>query len=96
MPEHSACMDGFLVKTVSIPANHVDMCKYSNNKDWGYRRTSRNIISLVKKSAKGKTSGGSQLPSFGTAAGDRPMLGIETGPASTSLFTNNPYEVIDH
>ncbi|PMD40433.1 hypothetical protein L207DRAFT_633459 [Hyaloscypha variabilis F] len=48
VPQHSACIDGFLVQTGSIPANHSDMCKFETEDDIGYQRTSGFIISLVK------------------------------------------------
>jgi hypothetical protein len=48
VPQRSACLDGFLVETGSIPANHMDMCKYANDSDIGYQRTSRHIITLVE------------------------------------------------
>ena len=48
VPQRSACLDGFLVETGSIPANHMDMCKYANDSGIGYQRTSRHIITLVE------------------------------------------------
>ena len=48
VPQRSACFDGFLVETGSIPANHMDMCRYANDSDIGYQRTSRHIITLVE------------------------------------------------
>jgi hypothetical protein len=51
VPQRSACLDGFLVETSSIPANHMDMCRYANDSDIGYQRTSGHIITLVEDAA---------------------------------------------
>jgi hypothetical protein len=48
VPQRSACLDGFLVQTGSIPANHMDMCRFANDSDIGYQRTSGHIITLVE------------------------------------------------
>ena len=39
--------DGFYVRSNSIPANHMDMCKYAKKEDIGYERISGVIIRLV-------------------------------------------------
>ena len=36
------------METGCIPAIHMDMCKYANDSDIGYQRTSRHIITLVE------------------------------------------------
>ncbi|GAB7336610.1 hypothetical protein MBLNU13_g10308t1 [Cladosporium sp. NU13] len=38
VPEHSAVMDGFLVKRNSIKANHIDVCKFDSREDDGYKK----------------------------------------------------------
>lgn len=40
-------MDGFNVRKDSIPANHMDMTKFSDPEDIGYRRISYHIVSLI-------------------------------------------------
>ncbi|KAL8653122.1 MAG: hypothetical protein Q9226_003975, partial [Calogaya cf. arnoldii] len=39
VPEYSACMDGFYVEREQIEANHMEMCKFNDPDDIGYRRT---------------------------------------------------------
>ncbi|KAF4626223.1 hypothetical protein G7Y89_g11938 [Cudoniella acicularis] len=56
VPEWSACIDGFQVKTGSIPANHMQMCKYENSDSIGYQRTSGHIINLVDAIAEKEAS----------------------------------------
>ncbi|OBT98500.1 hypothetical protein VE01_03650 [Pseudogymnoascus verrucosus] len=51
VPEYSASMDGFNVRKDSIPANHMDMTKFSRANDIGYRRVSGHIVSLVQVQA---------------------------------------------
>lgn len=41
-------MDGFNVRKDSVPANHMDMTKFSTRRDIGYRRISSHIVSLVR------------------------------------------------
>jgi hypothetical protein len=53
-------MDGFHVARNSIPANHVDLCKFSGLQDIGYKRTSRHIIDFVSDAmlvTKGEPTG---------------------------------------
>ncbi|KFZ04693.1 hypothetical protein V501_09060 [Pseudogymnoascus sp. VKM F-4519 (FW-2642)] len=50
-PEYSASMDGFNVRKDSIPANHMDMIRFSSAHDIGYRRVSGHIVSLVQVQA---------------------------------------------
>ncbi|KAH0542624.1 hypothetical protein FGG08_003032 [Glutinoglossum americanum] len=52
VPEYSASIDGFLVRTSSVPANHMDMCKFTDSKDIGYQRVSGHIVSFVRMAAK--------------------------------------------
>lgn len=40
-------MDGFLVQSCSIPANHVDMCKFTDSNDIGYQRLSGHLLSVI-------------------------------------------------
>ena len=47
VPEDSAVLDGFGVKKISVPANHTDMCKFSNSQDAGYRRISDQIMAYI-------------------------------------------------
>lgn len=56
VPERSACIDGFRVKTASIPKDHSEMCKYSDRKDIGYQRTSDYILDLLDKAKDAQTS----------------------------------------
>ncbi|KFY81438.1 hypothetical protein V500_11415 [Pseudogymnoascus sp. VKM F-4518 (FW-2643)] len=48
VPEFSASTDGFNIRKDSIPANHMDMTKFSKPQDIGYRRISGHIVSLVQ------------------------------------------------
>lgn len=42
--------------TNSIPANHMDMCKYASETDTGYKRTSEHIILLVDQAVTEQAS----------------------------------------
>ncbi|KAL8850864.1 MAG: hypothetical protein Q9221_004177 [Calogaya cf. arnoldii] len=44
VPEYSACMDGFYVEREQIEANHMEMCKFNDPDDIGYRRTAGFIL----------------------------------------------------
>lgn len=48
VPEQSARIDGFLVKTASIPKNHTTLGKFSSSSEIGYVRTSYFIVDLVE------------------------------------------------
>lgn len=47
MPFDSAVIDGFRVKSFSIPGDHSEMCKYASASDIGYERSSGQIIDIV-------------------------------------------------
>ncbi|MCJ1249500.1 hypothetical protein MMC30_006724 [Trapelia coarctata] len=47
VPERSACIDGFRVRTGGIPKNHTEMCKFASEKDIGYKRTLGHIHDIV-------------------------------------------------
>ncbi len=49
-------MDGFWVKTNSIPANHMDMCKYVSKKDIDYESIFWHISLLINEAIKKKVS----------------------------------------
>lgn len=57
VPEWSASIDGFKVKSGSIPANHSEMCKYKDVNTPGYQRTSGHIIDFVEAAAERMSSG---------------------------------------
>lgn len=44
------------MKRNSIPANHMNMCKYASETDIGYERTSTQIVSLVKQAMQENAS----------------------------------------
>ncbi|KAI2603729.1 hypothetical protein GGR54DRAFT_622131 [Hypoxylon sp. NC1633] len=48
VPEWSASIDGFNVKSHIVPANHMDMCKFSKREDVGYKR----VVFLIKNILK--------------------------------------------
>lgn len=52
VPEYSASIDGFNVKTSTIPANYMDMCKFDNPGDIGYRRISGHILTFTQQATK--------------------------------------------
>ena len=54
MPEHSATIDGFNVQKNSIPANHMDMCKFKDPSDIGFKRVARTIEILVEDASIGE------------------------------------------
>lgn len=41
-------MDGFNVQTQEIDANHMDMCKFSDSEDVGYKRTAGFLADFIK------------------------------------------------
>ena len=45
--ETSACIDGFNVRTNSIPKNHMDMCKFQDVNELGFKRAYGHIARLV-------------------------------------------------
>jgi hypothetical protein len=48
VPEESAVFEGFNVKKISVPADHSNMCKFSDSQDAGYRRILDQIITCLK------------------------------------------------
>jgi hypothetical protein len=54
VPEFSACFDGFRVKTASIRADHMDMCKFDSANDDGYKRSAWYISDFVTDATIGK------------------------------------------
>ncbi len=57
VPEFSASIDGFSVKTSSVPANHMGMSKFADQSDIGYKRVSGHIISFIRQAARGLAEG---------------------------------------
>lgn len=55
VPESSACIDGFNVKTNSIPANHMEMCKFASDSDLGYQRVFFHLHSLLRDARQHST-----------------------------------------
>lgn len=54
-------MDGFDVLKASIPANHMNMAKFSSRTDLGYQRVSGHIVELVTAAGKALTLGERQF-----------------------------------
>ncbi len=52
VPEYSASFDGFLVRTSSVPANHMGMSKFADPSDIGYKRVSGHIIAFIRQAAR--------------------------------------------
>lgn len=48
VPEESAVFEGFNVKRISVPADHSNMCKFSDSQDIGYRRILDQIITCLR------------------------------------------------
>jgi len=76
VPERSACIDGFRVKTASIPKNHSDMCKFENRNEIGYQRTSDYILNLLDK-AQEKKAQSMSLPVIVASGGQTVPPAIE-------------------
>ena len=55
VPESSACIDGFNVKTNSIPATHMEMCKFASDSDLGYQRIFFHVHSLLRDARQHST-----------------------------------------
>lgn len=53
VPEDSACIEGFYIKSQRIPMNHRDLCKYASAYDIGYQRVAGHIRHLVESLTKG-------------------------------------------
>jgi hypothetical protein len=79
VPERSACIDGFRVKTASIPKNHSDMCKYENRNEIGYQRTSDYILDLLDK-AQDKKAESMSLPVGAASSGQTVPQAINAKP----------------
>lgn len=52
VPTASATLQGHLVRTSSVPANHMDMCRFTKPEDVGYQRVSQHIINFVRQAVK--------------------------------------------
>jgi hypothetical protein len=88
VPQRSACIDAFGVRTCAIPANHMDMSKYTDESDVGYMRTSGSIIDLVSQAIEQRAISESHIS--GPAAGS-PFLGkFHQPPVSSASVLPNP------
>ena len=82
VPEESAVFEGFNVKRISVPADHSNMCKFSDSQDVGYRRILDQIITCLRNVNNHKASSldGTQslLPESVVVPHDNPRPSSET------------------
>ncbi len=57
VPEYSACIDGYYVEKDKIEANHMEMCKFDDSDDIGYKRVAGFISEFVNSTFEKKAKG---------------------------------------
>ncbi|ORX93463.1 Alpha/Beta hydrolase protein, partial [Clohesyomyces aquaticus] len=62
----SAAMDTFNEQVITIPENHMDMCKFSSKDDVGYQRVSDMIDDFASNAVKAQRQGTASRPSADT------------------------------
>jgi hypothetical protein len=88
VPEWSATIDGFNVKYQQVPANHMDMCKFANREEVGYKRVVFLLNNILRRKFQSKSRSPAPAPVQGLvpqenllpapeARGDRPGRGYE-------------------
>ena len=82
VPGASASIDGFMVKTSSVPANHLSMCKFADSSDIGYQRVSGHIVSFVQAAAR-EVAQGEQARWVQANAAEAPAARLFTEPVVT-------------
>jgi hypothetical protein len=78
-------MDGFKVSRTSIPANHIDMCKFSGPDDIGYRRVSQFISEFQREAVSVIALEGDSIRSSRIM---HPRLGMMAVPQLEGNFEN--------
>lgn len=56
VPKSSATLSSFYVRSGSIQADHINMCKFSSSDDSGYKRVAQEIKALIKKALEEETA----------------------------------------
>lgn len=96
MPEWSATIDGFNVKYQQVPANHMDMCKFANREEIGYKRVVFLLNNILKRKFHGKFR--SQAPQQATSApgparGPAPQANLLVAPEARRGQPEHQYEM---
>ena len=89
MPEWSATIDGFNVKHQPVPANHMDMCKFANREEVGYKR----VVFLLKNILRRKVQGKSRSPAPVPTQGPAPQVNLLPAPEARRGQPERRYEV---
>jgi hypothetical protein len=92
VPEWSAVIDGFNVKQHPLPGDHVQMCKFADSEEAGYKRVSYMIKTILKKEFQGKSGGGSTEPNPVPDAQPRHKLLPEPVPSTSLPFETSRLE----
>jgi hypothetical protein len=89
VPEWSATIDGFNVKYQQIHANHMDMCKFANREEVGYKR----VVFLLNNILRRKFQGESRSPAPAPAQGPAPQVNLLPAPEARRGQPERRYEV---
>jgi len=92
-------MDGWKVSRSSIPANHMDMCKFSGPNEIGYRRVSQFIAEFIDAAPSVVALEGLQndgfyttsLASDGPSESMRPPLGMRLLEGNVENFSGREF-----
>jgi hypothetical protein len=78
VPEWSATIDGFNVRCQPIPANHIDMCRFANREEVGYKRVVFLLNNILKRKFQGESR--SPAPQAAPAPGPAPQVKLLPAP----------------
>ncbi len=91
VPEWSATIDGFNVKFQQVPANHMNMCKFANREEIGYKRVVFLLNNILKRKFQGESR--SPAPAPAPAQGPAPQVNLLPTPEARGGQPERRYEV---
>ncbi len=89
VPEWSATIDGFNVKYQHVPANHMDMCKFANREEVGYKRVVFLLNNILRRKFESKSHSPASTPGQGLA----PQVNLLPAPEARRGQPGRGYEV---